>query len=163
MQMIHTRVNSMRFTETWQLGRKDAILEPSHQVDITGIHVWQLAGATDSHLVKEKDSCSTTKYLGDSPLPMLVIVFFVSINWEISQSMSTQSRSCIWLFVTLWTVAHQTPLSTEFSRQEYWSGLPFFPPRDLLDPGIELGSPVSPALAGGFSPPASSGKQLRNT
>ena len=60
--------------------KKDTILEPSHQVDITGIHVWQLAGATDSHLVKEKDSCSTTKYLRDSPLSMLVVVFFVSIN-----------------------------------------------------------------------------------
>ena len=38
----------------------------------------------------------------------------------------------------------------EFSRQEYWSGLPFSPPRDLLNPGIEPGSPVSAALADGF-------------
>ena len=38
----------------------------------------------------------------------------------------------------------------EFSRQEYWSGLPFPPPEDLPDPGIEPVSPVSPALAGGF-------------
>ena len=37
-----------------------------------------------------------------------------------------------------------------FSRQEYWSGLPFPPPGDLLDPGIELASPASSALAGGF-------------
>ena len=44
---------------------------------------------------------------------------------------------------TPWSVAHQTPLSTRFSRQEYWSGLPFPPPGDLSDPGIE---PVSPAL-----------------
>ena len=43
-----------------------------------------------------------------------------------------------------------TPLSMGFSRQEYWSGLPFPSPRDLLNPGIELASLTSPALAGGF-------------
>ena len=50
-------------------------------------------------------------------------------------------------FANLWTVAHQFPLSMEFSRQEYWSGLPFPSPGDLPDPGIK---PMSPALAGGF-------------
>ena len=50
-------------------------------------------------------------------------------------------------FPTLWTVARQTSLSMGFSRQEYWSGLPFPSPGDLPDPGIE---PVSPVLAGGF-------------
>ena len=49
--------------------------------------------------------------------------------------------------MTLWTVARQAPLSTGFPRQECWSGLPFPPPGDLPDPGIE---PASPALAGGF-------------
>ena len=47
------------------------------------------------------------------------------------------------LFVTPWTVANQAPLSMGFSRQEYWSGLPFPSPGDLPDPGIE---PKSPAL-----------------
>jgi len=55
--------------------------------------------------------------------------------------------SCVQLFVTLWTIAYQVPLFMEFSRQEYWSGLPFPPPGDLPDPGIK---PVSPALAGRF-------------
>ena len=49
-------------------------------------------------------------------------------------------------FVTLWTVAHQAPLSMGFSRQEYWSGLLCPPPGDLPDPGMELGSPVSGSL-----------------
>ena len=49
--------------------------------------------------------------------------------------------------LTPWTVAHQAPLSMGFSRQEDWSGLPFPPPGDLPDPGVE---PVSPTLAGGF-------------
>ena len=53
-----------------------------------------------------------------------------------------------WLFVTLWTVAHQAPLSMEFSSQEYWSGLPFPTPGDLPDPGIEPTCVTSPALAG---------------
>ena len=44
--------------------------------------------------------------------------------------------SCVQLFVTLWTVDHQAPLSMGFSRQEYWSGLPYPPPGDLPDPGI---------------------------
>ena len=46
-----------------------------------------------------------------------------------------------------WTVAHQAPLSMEFSRQGYWIGLPYPLPGDLPDPGID---PVSPVLAGGF-------------
>ena len=44
------------------------------------------------------------------------------------------------LFATMWTVAHQAPLCMEFSRQEYWSGLPFPSAGDVPDPGIELGS-----------------------
>ena len=52
--------------------------------------------------------------------------------------------------MTLWTAARQTPLSTEFSRQEYCSGLPFPPPGTLPNPGIESMSPVSPTLAGEF-------------
>ena len=51
---------------------------------------------------------------------------------------------------TLWTVAHQAPLSMRFSRQEYWCGLPVPPSRDLPDPGIESAFPMSPALAGRF-------------
>ena len=47
---------------------------------------------------------------------------------------------------TLWTVALQAPLSMRFSRQEYWSGLPFPPPGDLPNPGIQPRSPASPAL-----------------
>ena len=58
--------------------------------------------------------------------------------------------SCVWLFATPWTVACQAPLFIELSRQEYWSGLPFPPPGDLLDPGIKPASLLSPALADRF-------------
>ena len=54
------------------------------------------------------------------------------------------------LFVTLWTVACQPPLSVGLSGQEYWSGLPCPPPGDLPDPGIKPMSLASPALAGRF-------------
>ena len=58
--------------------------------------------------------------------------------------------SHVQLCATPWTAAFQVSLSMGFSRQEYWSGLPCPPPRDLPDPGIEPGSLPSPALAGGF-------------
>ena len=51
---------------------------------------------------------------------------------------------------TLWTAAHQAPLSMVFSRQKYWSGLPCSPPGDHPDPGMEPASLMSPALARGF-------------
>ena len=69
-----------------------------------------------------------------------------------------KSLSCVQLFATLWTVARQAPLSTGFSRQEYGSGLPFPPPGDLPDPGIEPMCLKSPAVAGGFFTPEPSGK-----
>ena len=55
--------------------------------------------------------------------------------------------SCVQLFAIPWTVAYQAPPSREFSRQEYWSGLPFPSPGDLPDPGIEPRSPTLQADA----------------
>ena len=52
--------------------------------------------------------------------------------------------------VTIWTIARQAPLSMGFSRQEYWSGLPFLPPGDLPDPWIERIYLMSLALTVGF-------------
>ena len=67
-----------------------------------------------------------------SPLPMSIGLFSMSVS-----PLKTLSR--VRLFVTPWTIAHQAPLSMEFSRQEYWSGLPFSSPGDLPEPGIEPG------------------------
>ena len=61
--------------------------------------------------------------------------------------MHAESLSHARVFATPWTVALQVPLTMGFSRQEYWSGLPFPSPGDLPGPGIE---PVSPVLAGQF-------------
>ena len=64
--------------------------------------------------------------------------------WKWSE---VKSLSRVWLFATRWTVARQAPLSMGFSRQEYWSGLPFPSPEDLPNPGIEPGSPALEADA----------------
>ena len=53
-----------------------------------------------------------------------------------------KALSRVRLFATPWTVAYRAPLSMGFSRQEYWSGLPFPSPEDVPDPGIEPGSPA---------------------
>ena len=82
----------------------------------------------------------------------------VGYDWATSLSNSYLTRtpvfkcvpSLVWLFVTPWTVILQAPPAMGFSRQGYWSGLPFPPAGDLFYPGIELASPVSLILAGGF-------------
>ena len=64
-----------------------------------------------------------------------------------------KSLSRVRLFATPWTVAYQAPPSVGFSRQEYWSGLPFPSPGDLPDPGIEPRSPALQAEALTSEPP----------
>ena len=71
--------------------------------------------------------------------------------------------SHVQLLMSLWMVAHQVSPSMGFSRQEYWSGLPFSPPGDLPNPGIKLMSPESPALSAGFSTTEPPGKNPLNT
>ena len=66
-----------------------------------------------------------------------------------------KSLSHVQLFVTPWTVAYQAPPSMQFSKQEYWSGLPFPSPGDLPNPGIE---PESPTLQADVLPSEPPGK-----
>ena len=61
-----------------------------------------------------------------------------------------QSHQWVWLCVTPWTLSHQVPLSMEFSRQEYWGGLPCLSPGDLPYPGMTHASLMSLALEGRF-------------
>ena len=71
-----------------------------------------------------------------------------------------QPPSRVPLLVNPCTIARQLPLSMEFSRQEYWSGLPFPTPRDLPDPRVK---PTSPVLAGGIFTTESPGSPVNNT
>ena len=70
-----------------------------------------------------------------------------------NSKVKVKSLSPVQLFPTLWTVAYQAPLCMGFSRQEYWSGLPFLSPGDLPDPGIEPSSPALQADALPSEPP----------
>ena len=104
-------------------------------------------------------------------------------SWEPRQGWSSQQTYCcmlmkalfpqetnsgdacmlshVQLFATLWTVAHQAPLSMGFSRQEYWSVLSCPSPGDLSDSGIKPAFLLSPALAGGFFTPKPTQRSLK--
>ena len=77
--------------------------------------------------------------------------------WSQSESGERQLLSRVWLLASPWTVVRQAPLSIGFSRQEYWSGLPFPSSGDLPDQGIE---PQSPTLQADFLPSKLSGKSV---
>ena len=83
-------------------------------------------------------------FLNGSVLFSWVVVSFS----KLASVLSCFSR--VQLFVTLWIVVHQAPLSMGFSRQEYWSGLLYTPPEDLSKPGTEPMSLISSELAGMF-------------
>ena len=74
--------------------------------------------------------------------------------------MKGKSLSHVQLFATLWTVAHQAPPSMGFSKQEYWSALPFPSPGDLPNPGIEPGSSALEADALTSEPPNEEEKKI---
>ena len=80
-------------------------------------------------------------------------MFTASLECKVKVKVKGKSLSCVRLFATPWTVAHQAPPSMGFSRQEYWSGLPFSSPGDLPDPGIEPRSPAIQADALTSEPP----------
>ena len=85
----------------------------------------------------------------------LTIIFWLNTL----ETVVVLSLSCVQFFATPWTIAYQAPPSMGFSRQEYWSGLPFPSPGDLPNPGIEPGSPALEADALTSEPP---GKPLRS-
>ena len=80
-------------------------------------------------------------------MEVITFFFFFFCSPKVLLFLCAQSLSHDQLFVTPWMVAHKPPLSMGFSRQEYWSGLPFPSLGDLHNPGIE---PRSPALAGRY-------------
>ena len=86
--------------------------------------------------------------------PKILLCLSIQLKCE---SEKVKSLSCVWLFAIPWTVVYQASLSMGFSRQEYWSGLPFPSPGDLSDPGIE---PRSPALQADALPSEPPGKPI---
>ena len=116
--------------------------------------------ASISHFQAEIRACSKITAQNCTQLQgwrIKVMSFFSYLTLLLSMSLvyvCAQSFSCGQPFGTPWTVACQAPLSMKFSRQEYWSHLPFPTPRDLPDPGIK---PVSlvPATLATTAPPMS--------
>ena len=124
-------------------------------------------------IIKKKIKTTSTRCcwrceLTDSHYIILIIhCFNVYIKWKLIQAQKTFNSelswiskyvcvlSCfsyVWLFATLWAVAHQALLSIKFSRQESWTELPFPSPGDFPDPGIKPMSLISPALQVGSLP-----------
>ena len=68
---------------------------------------------------------------------MVVMRISFLVVWSMLRRLHVWVLSCVQLFATAWTAACQSPLSVGFSQQGYWSGLPFPPPGDLPDPGVE--------------------------
>ena len=76
--------------------------------------------------------------------------FILNSHYWSNRMCACKVFSVVCLFAILWTIAHQAPMSMGFSRQEYWSGLLCPLPGNLPDPGIEPGSPTSPAPSDRF-------------
>ena len=94
--------------------------------------------------------CCTTLYQDTTILCRCSLKFLKMVNLMLSALVCMCVLWCfshVRFFATLWTIARQAPLSMGFSKQEYWSGLPFLSPGELPNPGTK---PGSPALAGGF-------------
>ena len=97
-----------------------------------------------------RDSQQSSLALQSENIKSLVLSLFYGATLTSMRDCTISRFSHVWLFVTLWNVAFQAPLSMGFSRQKYWSGLSSLPPGDLPNPRIEPASLMSPALAGGF-------------
>ena len=93
------------------------------------------------------------------PLPSWLLPSVILIMHTLCVCVGGRIVSHALLFVTPWTVDSRGPLSMLFSRQKYWSGLPFTPPEDLLNPGID---PLSPALTGRFFTTGPPGKTTKS-
>ena len=131
---------------------------------LVGRHLWVTQGRTQLKRLSSSSSKTIIKILNLSllALPTMSWVYLKScILTYFSQMISILERkcrslSCVWPFATPWTVPHQASLSMAFSRQEYWSGLPYSSPGDLPVTGIKARSPPLQADSLPSEPPGSS-------
>ena len=135
--LVTTEIVSKGFSEkvTHIIRKKSFLCKLYHWLDVG---LWESTSLSILHLIYK-----------EAGLNILQLLRFLSFC-DSSIFCAVLSRlSCVWLFASPWTVAHQASLSMGFSRQEYWSGLSCPPPGDLPDPGIELASLMSPELGWG--------------
>ena len=146
-QIWFIKRSSVTFFHCLSAGCKESRGELGSEGMVEALEPWMLQSTASCHLswiILSVINCNCPILLR-----LLIIVFFVVV----------QSLGHIWLFATPWTVARQASLSMGFSRQEYWSGLPFPSPGDLPNPGIEA---RSPALQADSLPPEPQGRSLNN-
>ena len=126
----------MQETQVRFLGREDPL--EKKMATHSRIFAWRIPWTKEPSRLQSMGSqeSDTTQQLNQPQFHVYVCVYVCTLIW----------CSCVQLFVTLWTVAHQAPLPMGFSRQEYWSGMPCPLPGDLIDPGIEPKSPAASAL-----------------
>ena len=143
----------MPFAATWiglEMIIESVIIRQRQIYDIT--YMWNLEKMIQMNLFGKQRHSQTQKT--NFWLPFRIEEYRGTCweSWEfgINIYLCVCILSCVHLFLTPWTVAFQAPLSTGFSRQEYWSGLPFLIPEDPPDQGSEPTSLVSPALASEF-------------
>ena len=94
-------------------------------------------------------------YIWYEAIPVVLEIDIPQYTWHCVCVCVCESLSCVQLFATPWSVAHQALLSMKLLRQEYWSGLPFPSPGGLPNPGIK---PRSPALGANSLPSELPGK-----
>ena len=124
-------------------------------VPICGRDIWIIWMTRGSHMQKWGEGHSWHHESRQPVVPLMIwrkVCVYVSNTREKSAHVLSHF-SRVQLFATSWTVALQAPLSMEFSRQEYWSGLPCPSPGDPSNPGIEPGSPALQADSLPFEPP----------
>ena len=120
------------------------LLEKAASIEDT--HLWLSSKLPDFYLCAVATFVRETSLAPSQPLSVLPGFFWrFFLKPYIFVLCALSCFSHVRLFATPWTVAHQAPLFMGFSRQEYWSGLSCPPPGDLLDPGIESASLMSPA------------------
>ena len=124
-----------------------------------------MEGRVSQTLVSRRIRSTANKFRSPVPPPEsqgLGFFFFLILIYSDSDADVPSASECVLsfaqLFVTGWTAAWQAALSMGFSRQKYWSALPFPRLGNLPNPEIKLASPVSPALAGRFFITVPSGK-----
>ena len=141
----------IRWNEIWTLSFWLDSPAHRHQEKSTVVSIWKARSSLGQCFA----SCFIYIFAECSSWPLnnmgLGILTLLAVkNLSITYVFACWSLSCVWLLATLWTVAHQASLYMGLSRQKYWSKLLFLSPGDLLNPGIELMSLASSALAGRF-------------
>ena len=126
---------------------------PNPRIDLTSMPsfwLWRRKGSLHCRQVHYNWATRKLECIQLSQLINYTLDIAIAFTYKYVTIVSAHSLSYVWLFVALWTIARQAPLSMEFSKQEYWNRVPFPTPGDLPHSRIKTSSLASPTLAGGL-------------